>query len=95
MSLMEPESQAHGLGKHPNTEDIQERSLSSHDGDVESGSEPDVAEIERIYRFVPFLLASKFLLTWVENWTTESFPRSGSSTSSAPLCAPMSVSRKP
>lgn len=52
MSLMEAPSQAHEPGKDLSAEDIQERSLSSHDGDVEPSNEPDVAEIERIYRSV-------------------------------------------
>ncbi|PYI12308.1 MFS general substrate transporter [Aspergillus sclerotiicarbonarius CBS 121057] len=62
MSLMEPQSQTHGLGKHPDTEDVHERSSSSHDGDVETGSEPDVAEIERIYKKLDYRIIPAF---WV------------------------------
>lgn len=52
MSLMEAPSQAHEPGKDLSAEDIQERSLSSHDGDAEPNNEPDVEDIERIYRSV-------------------------------------------
>lgn len=38
------------FGKEPGTPDAQERFSTNHD-DVETGSEPDLAEIERIYRY--------------------------------------------
>ncbi|PYH30873.1 putative MFS transporter [Aspergillus neoniger CBS 115656] len=62
MSLMEAPSQAHEPGKDLSAEDIQERSLSSHDGDAEPNNEPDVEDIERIYRKLDLRIIPAF---WV------------------------------
>jgi hypothetical protein len=45
MALVQPED----MGKHSGPEDVQEQFRNSRD-DGESGSEPDIADIERIYR---------------------------------------------
>jgi hypothetical protein len=51
MSLSEQEVRPQDVGKQQDTEDVRESSTDTPN-DVESGDEPSVAEIERIYRWV-------------------------------------------
>jgi hypothetical protein len=51
MSSSEQEICPQDMGKHQDTENVREPSTNTQN-DVESGDEPSVAEIERIYRWV-------------------------------------------
>lgn len=51
MSLFQPDIRPQDVGKHQDTENVREPSTDTQN-DVESGDEPSVAEIERIYRWV-------------------------------------------
>lgn len=50
MSLVQSRPPSEDMGKHPDSGDIREQFCNSRD-DGESGSEPDIADIERIYRY--------------------------------------------
>ncbi|GMF69435.1 unnamed protein product [Aspergillus oryzae] len=50
MSLVQPQPPSEDMVKNPDSGDIREQFRDGRD-DVESGSEPDIADIERIYRY--------------------------------------------
>ncbi|BAE54752.1 unnamed protein product [Aspergillus oryzae RIB40] len=61
MSLVQPQPPSEDIVKNPDSRDIREQFRDGRD-DVESGSEPDIADIERIYRKLDFRIIPAF---WV------------------------------
>lgn len=61
MSLFQPDIRPQDVGKHQDTENVREPSTDTQN-DVESGDEPSVAEIERIYRKLDYRIIPAF---WV------------------------------
>ncbi|OGM46953.1 MFS transporter [Aspergillus bombycis] len=61
MSLAQSQYPSEDMGKNPDSGDIREQFHDSRD-DVESGSEPDIADIERIYRKLDLRIIPAF---WV------------------------------